>query len=113
MERKILRFATTMLVSGGLGLAGLGLASGPAQAEPGPFSAYHWCPGDFWDPGWGFNWEGGVCHDDFHRDIDGDNHDRDWRADQRGDQGQWQRGDQGPDQHGDRGPGQQWWPGQR
>jgi hypothetical protein len=111
-----------MLVSGGLGLAGLGLASG-TQAEPGFGSPplYHWCPGDFWDPGWGFNWEGGGCHDDFHRDSDGDNHDRDWRGDQRGDpgqwqrgdQGQWQRGDQGPWQRGDQGPGQQWWPGQR
>jgi hypothetical protein len=73
MERKIVMFATTMLVSGGLGLAGLGLASGPAQAEPGPFPAYHWCPGDFWDPVWGFNWDGGRCHDDFY--YDGEPHD--------------------------------------
>jgi hypothetical protein len=121
MSKTFMGLATTALVTGGLGLAGLGLASGPAQAEPGPFPSYHWCPGDFWDSGWGFNWDGGVCHDDFHRDIDGDNHDRDWRADQggdqgqwqHGDQGQWQRGDQGPDQHGGQGPGQQWWPGQR
>jgi hypothetical protein len=106
MKRRIVGFATTMLVSGGLGLAGLGLASG-TQAEPGfgfpPL--YHWCPGDNWHPEWGFNFDWGTCHDDFHRDIDGDNHDRDWRADQRGDQGPWQRGDQGP--------GQQWWPGQQ
>jgi hypothetical protein len=42
---------------------------------------YHWCPGDFWDPGWGFNWEWSGCHDDWHRDIDGDRHDRDWHPD--------------------------------
>ena len=35
MKRAIVGFATTMLVFGGLGLAGLGLASGTAQAEPG------------------------------------------------------------------------------
>jgi hypothetical protein len=70
-----------MLVSGGLGLAGLGLASG-TQAEPGFGSPplYHWCPGDFWDPGWGFNWDGGVCHDDHHRDADAWDHSRDWNG---------------------------------
>jgi len=25
---------------------------------------YHWCPGQWWDPGWGFNWGGDRCHDD-------------------------------------------------
>jgi hypothetical protein len=107
MKRRIIGFATTMLVSGGLGVAGLGLASGTAQAEPsfGFAPLYHWCPGDFWDPGWGDNWESGGCHDDFHRDMDGWDHSRDWHADQRGDQGQWQRGDQGQ--------WQPWWPGQR
>ncbi len=73
-------FATTALVTAGMGLAGLGLASGPAQAEPGPFPAYHWCPGDNWDPGWGFNWDGGVCHDDHHRDMDAWDHSRDWNG---------------------------------
>jgi hypothetical protein len=111
MKRKIIGFATTMVVSGGLGLAGLGLASATAQAEPGfgPPPLYHWCPGEFWDPGWGNNWDGGFCHDDFHRDMDGDNHDRDWRGVQGRDQGPWQRGDQGPQWW----PGQQGWPGQR
>ncbi|EUA33179.1 hypothetical protein I553_7587 [Mycobacterium xenopi 4042] len=32
---------------------------------------YHWCPGQFWDPGWGPNWDWDDCHDDHHRDIDG------------------------------------------
>jgi hypothetical protein len=58
----------------------LGLASGTAQAEPpfGPPPLYHWCPGEFWHPEWGFNFDWTTCHDDFHRDIDGDNHDRDF-----------------------------------
>jgi hypothetical protein len=137
MRKIFVGLAATMVATGGLGLAGLGLASGTAQADIGPVPMYHWCPGDFWDQGWGFNFDWFNCHDDFHRDIDGDNHDRDWRGDQRGDQGQWQRGDQGPDQHGDQGqwqrgdqgpdqrgdqgqwqrgdqrPGQPWWPGQQ
>jgi len=77
MKRTIVGFATTMLVSGGLGLAGLGLASGTAQAEPVVAPLYHWCPGDGWHPEWGNNWDPGTCHDDHHRDIDGENHSRD------------------------------------
>jgi hypothetical protein len=108
--------ATTALVTGGLGLAGLGLASGIAQAEPGPLPAYHWCPGDFWDPGWGDNWEGGGCHDDFHRDADGWDHSRDfrpdfgrgWQGDHGGDRG-WP-GDQGGDRGGPWQPWQPWDP---
>ena len=64
---RISRFATTVLVSGGLGLAGLGLGAGVAHAT-GP---YQWCPGD--DKGGyggGFNtpgdatpiWDWNVCH---------------------------------------------------
>lgn len=45
--------AATALAIGGLGLAGLGIAT-QAQAHPGPFP--QWCPGEFWDPGWGNNW---------------------------------------------------------
>jgi hypothetical protein len=98
MKRRIIGFATTMFVSAGLGLAGLGLASGSAQAEPlAPAPLYHWCPGEDWHPEWGFNFDWFTCHDDFHRDIDGNNHDHDFRPDQRGDQG----------------PRQPWWPGQR
>jgi hypothetical protein len=81
MNGNILRAAAAVLMSGGVGLAGLGVASGIAQATPVPAPLYHWCPGDFWDPGWGFNWEWFACHDDWHRDIDGDWHDRDWRPD--------------------------------
>jgi hypothetical protein len=82
MAKGLLKFGTAMAVSAGLGMAGLGLALGNAQAAPGPVPLYHWCPGDFWDPGWGDNWEWGGCHDDFHRDMDGWDHSRDWRPDQ-------------------------------
>jgi len=91
MSKRFVGLATTALVTGGLGLAGLGLASGTAQADIGPVPPlYHWCPGDFWDPGWGNNWDGGFCHDDFHRDMDGDNHDRDWHGDRGGPWQPWQ-----------------------
>jgi hypothetical protein len=76
------RFATNVVLSGSLGLAALGLAGGIAQGQPmAPIPTYHWCPGDNWDPGWGNNWDGGNCHDDHHRDIDYNNHDRDYRGD--------------------------------
>ena len=39
---RVSRLATTVLLSGGLCLAGLGLGAGIAHAE-GP---YQWCPGD-------------------------------------------------------------------
>lgn len=41
---------------------GLGLATG-AQAQPGPLP--QWCPGDFWDPVWGNNWDNVNCHDNW------------------------------------------------
>jgi hypothetical protein len=113
MTNGFLKFGTAIAVSAGLGIAGLGLASGTAQAEPGPVPLYHWCPGDFWDPGWGDNWEWGGCHDDFHRDMDGWDHSRDWRPD-RDDRGWQPWGDRGGDFRGpDHGPGggQPWWPG--
>jgi len=66
---RLSRFATTALVSGALGLAGLGLGAGVAQAAP-PSGPYNWCPGD--DPGGGPggpfnspgppNWDWNVCH---------------------------------------------------
>jgi len=51
---------STFIISTGLGFAGLGAAT-VAQAQPGPFP--QWCPGDFWDPGWGGNPDGFHCHD--------------------------------------------------
>jgi hypothetical protein len=65
MKRGIAGLATTLLVSGGLGLAGLGLAAGVAQADlRGP---YQWCPGQSmqWPTGpWGLPvvWDMNVCH---------------------------------------------------
>jgi hypothetical protein len=60
--KKIARVTlSTFIVTSGLGLAGLGAAS-VAQAQPvAPFP--QWCPGEFWDPGWGFNPDGFHCHD--------------------------------------------------
>jgi hypothetical protein len=53
--------ATTIAALIALGLAVL---EDPAQAQarPGPFP--RWCPGDFWDSGWGDNWDPIECHAD-------------------------------------------------
>ncbi len=59
--------ATTLAMTAGLGLAGLGVATA-AQAHPGP--APLWCPGDYWDPGWGDNWDWNGCHDNFRPGYD-------------------------------------------
>src|ERR1700741_1194537 len=71
--KNILRVtASTVVMSAGLGLAGLGAAA-VAEAQPAPFAPfpeYHWCPGQWWDPGWGRNWDGGRCHDDHWFDGD-------------------------------------------
>nr|WP_082962823.1 hypothetical protein [Mycobacterium sp. E342] len=85
------RLAATVSAVVGLGLVGLGAAVS-AQAQPAPLPDYHWCPGQGWDPGWGQNWDSNNCHDDRHRDMDGNDHSHDWNG-------------PGPDQ---RGPG---WPG--
>ena len=75
---RISRFAATVLISGGLGLAGLG--TGTAQADnpfwgpsygggncpPGVGTCTHWCPGDPPIPGTEFgaiSWDGNICHD--------------------------------------------------
>lgn len=60
MRRLIVGLATTVLVSGGLGLAGLGLGAGIAQANLGPF---HWCPGGHDRlPSPNVVWDMSVCH---------------------------------------------------
>jgi len=64
---RISRLATTVLVCGGLGLAGFGLAAGTAQADP---VAHQWCPGQrLPDDGTNpdgtphvFTWDMNVCH---------------------------------------------------
>jgi hypothetical protein len=52
---QFLRFATTVVASGALGVAGLGLAAGNAHADT-------WCPGGYEFTGMP-NWDRGVCHD--------------------------------------------------
>jgi len=69
--------ATTFIVAIRLGLARVGGATVGA-AQVGEFPSYHWCPGDFWRPEWGFNFDWNTCHDDHHRDGDGDNHNNDF-----------------------------------
>jgi hypothetical protein len=97
--KPIKRIATTVVLSGGLGLAAWGLGDVVAEAMPmAPMPTYHWCPGDRWDPGWGNNWYGDGCHDDHHRDMDYDNHDHDY----------W--GDNGPNRWGPPPPPPYWGP---
>lgn len=79
MNKLLHSAATALALTAGVGLAGLGVATA-ANAQPAPVPAYHWCPGDFYDPGWGPNWDGNECHDDFHRDRDGFDHSRDFRG---------------------------------
>ena len=74
--KRITRLATTLSVSGGLGLAALGLGAATAQADPffGPsyqggncpdgITCTHWCPGDPSIPGSQVvSWDWNVCHD--------------------------------------------------
>jgi hypothetical protein len=59
------RIIAGALLSGGVALAGFGLAAGSAQAQPGPLPLIHWCPGQPWQslapppP----DWDMSVCHD--------------------------------------------------
>ena len=73
MKRGVAGLATTVLVSGGLGLAGLGAGTAQAACTPdtGGYSCgygpNHWCPGDsvYSDQGGpdnGVNWDMSVCH---------------------------------------------------
>jgi hypothetical protein len=64
LRRGIVGLATTVLVSGGLGLTALGMGAGTAQADT---SAPHqWCPGDSMNPPTGPGadkvWDMSVCH---------------------------------------------------
>jgi hypothetical protein len=98
--------AATAIATAGLGLAALG-AAGVAEARPAPFPDYHWCPGQWWDPGWGNNWDWNRCHDDWY--YDGEPHDAAhwhgpgaWHPDGPGGPGDWHPGGPGP---GPGGPG--------
>ena len=77
LKRSLVGLGAATLLAGA---ASFGLGSGTAQAVPGFIPDYHWCPGQFFDPGWGPNWDQNVCHDDFHRDNDGNFHGNDYRG---------------------------------
>ena len=66
MKRRIAGFATTVVMSGGLALAGLGLAAGTAQAypmcTPQGICSTQWCPGQRL-PAPDVQWDMTVCHD--------------------------------------------------
>jgi hypothetical protein len=55
MNRRITALAAAVLATGGMGLAGLGLSAGVAQALP------SWCPGQPL-PNPDVNWDMGLCH---------------------------------------------------
>ena len=76
MSAKTIVVTATMVASAGLGLA----TNAQAQPDFAQAPPYHWCPGEAWLQGWGFNWEWAECHDNTHRDVDGDNHVRDWHG---------------------------------
>ena len=76
MRRSLAGLGAATLLAG----ASFGLITGTAQAAPGFIPTYHWCPGQGFDPGWGPNWDPNVCHDDFHRDNDGDFHGNDYHG---------------------------------
>ena len=67
--RSLKKVIAGAVLSGGIALAGLGLATGTAQAEPGfaPFPAdnftvpHQWCPGQSL-PMPDVRWDMGVCH---------------------------------------------------
>jgi hypothetical protein len=80
MKRVIVGLATTVLVSGGLGLAGLGAGAALADDDCSPptkvngicWGPNHWCPGDslfhltqnhVHDP---VTWDMNVCHTYYH-----------------------------------------------
>jgi hypothetical protein len=68
------RIAAAAALTAGLGLTGVGVASVAEAMPTAPLPDYHWCPGQFFDPGWGHNWDMGRCHDD--NFFDGEPHDQ-------------------------------------
>jgi hypothetical protein len=70
--RNMRKMTAIVLLSGGLGLAALGMGAGTAQADSGPF---YWCPGDPMQypqpaprsggqagPGLSYSWDMNICH---------------------------------------------------
>jgi hypothetical protein len=56
--------------------------SSPGHVEindsPQYLPSYHWCPGEYWQQQWGYNWDFATCHDDHHRDSYGNEHSHDY-----------------------------------
>jgi hypothetical protein len=52
----------TLLVSGGLSVAALGLGAGTAQANSYTFGPFQWCPGQSMPNESGLVWDMSVCH---------------------------------------------------
>jgi hypothetical protein len=103
--KNIKRIAAATAITTGLGLAGLGAASvaGALPGPGGPLPDYHWCPGQWWDPGWGQNWGGDRCHDDYY--FDGEPRDQGhWHG-----YGQWHPDGPGPWDHPGGYPGGPGW----
>jgi hypothetical protein len=72
--------AAAIMVTTGLGLASVGIATkANADDPPWPFVGYHWCPGQPFNEGaWGPQWDWTTCHDAHHRDKDGTIHNGDY-----------------------------------
>ena len=65
---RISRLTTTLLMSGGLGLAGLGLAAGTAQADA--WGNHQWCSGQALPQADApIAWDMGVCHDWYYQSV--------------------------------------------
>ena len=73
MKRLVVGLATTVLVSGGWGLTGLGPGAGTAHADTGKaVGPHHWCPGDNdpTAPTPAYNWDWNICHTYYWVDMD-------------------------------------------
>ncbi|MBY0440711.1 MAG: hypothetical protein K2Q25_01025 [Mycobacteriaceae bacterium] len=64
MMQKMAIAAATVALTAGLGTGGLGGAAS-AEARPGVLPTDPWCPGAYWNPTWGSNWDWNHCHDSF------------------------------------------------
>ena len=91
-----------------LGIGGVGAAT-EAHAAPGPFP--QWCPGDFWDPLWGDNWDGGACHDNWRGPGPNPHPDAQWGRGGPGDRGGFDNHGGFSDHGGFNGPGDHGGPG--
>ncbi|BDE17081.1 hypothetical protein Mkiyose1665_51210 [Mycobacterium kiyosense] len=64
MKRKTTIAAAAVAITASLGTFGFG-SGAIAEAQPGTFPTDQWCPGAYWNPFWGSNWDWNHCHDSF------------------------------------------------